>query len=97
MVPGMPRGHGQSLQPAAYVAELALAIGRRARGSPRACSGTLLLALSGVLLSLDEVVERCGYSVQAPDHPDPDGMAEPIPAAAGVKRQSICVAAQRSH
>lgn len=51
MVPGMLLGHGQSLQPAAYVAELALIRRYRAQGVrvAAACSGTLLLALSGVL------------------------------------------------
>lgn len=51
IVPGLLLGHGQSLQPAAYVAELALIRRCHEQGIrvAAACSGTLLLALSGVL------------------------------------------------
>lgn len=51
MVPGMLLGHGQTLHPSAYVAELALIRRYREQGVrvAAACSGTLLLALSGVL------------------------------------------------
>lgn len=51
MVPGLLLGHGQSLRSADHVAELALIRRYRDQGVrvAAACSGTLLLAMSGVL------------------------------------------------